>query len=29
MHAKPYLRSIALKRDDVPGWDEYPFSIRP
>lgn len=27
MHAKPYLRSIALKRDDVPGWDEYPFSI--
>lgn len=27
LSAKPYLRSIALKRDEVPGFEEYPFDI--
>ena len=24
---RPYLRSISLKREDVPGGDVYPFNI--
>jgi predicted ATPase len=27
MQAKPYLKEISLKRDEVPGFDEYPFNI--
>ena len=27
MEAKPYLKEVALKRDDVESFDEYPFSI--
>lgn len=27
MEAKPYLREIELKRDEVPSFDEYPFDI--
>ena len=25
--AKPYLRSVSLKRDQIPSFDSYPFSI--
>ena len=27
MNAKPYLRQIVLKRDEVPSFDAYPFNI--
>jgi len=27
MQAKPYLKEIAFKRNDVPGFEEYPFNI--
>jgi predicted ATPase len=27
LSVKPYLRSISLKRDHVPSFDEYPFNI--
>jgi predicted ATPase len=27
MQAKPYLREIALKRDQIPSFDSYPFGI--
>jgi predicted ATPase len=27
MQAKPYLREISFKRDDVSGFEEYPFNI--
>ena len=27
MEAKPYLRSIELKRDSIASFDEYPYSI--
>ncbi len=27
MDAKPYLREISLKRDEVPNFEEYPFNI--
>lgn len=27
MDAKPYLRDIELKRDDIASFDEYPFCL--
>ena len=27
MSARPYLRSVSLRREDVPSYDSYPFSI--
>jgi predicted ATPase len=27
MEPKPYLREIELKRDDIPSFEEYPFSL--
>ena len=27
MEAKPYLKEIILKREDVPSFDAYPFNI--
>jgi predicted ATPase len=27
MHPKPYLKEISLRRDAVPGFEEYPFAI--
>ena len=27
MNARPYLRGVSLRREDVPSYDSYPFSI--
>lgn len=27
LHGKPYLQQIALKRDEVPSFDAYPFNV--